>query len=373
MHVVKNIHDQQEADLPMLSVVLTVYNMEACLSECLDSLIEQTYSDFEVICIDDGSQDSSLDILQRYAEQDKRLLVFTQENAGPAQARNAGLSMAHGTYVMLLDSDDIFEDSLFEKMILRAESMTADVVVCRSCEFDHETRIQSATDWAVKMDRIPDTPSFSALDMKGCVFYAFTGWPWDKLYRLSFLQEQNLNFPDIKNSEDLLFVYLSLVKAQRISVIDEVLIRHRGNRKTSVSNSRLESPLAFYEGIDLLKRELMKNEKTYRILEWGFLNWAFDYTCWNIFSLPSGEVRKSLVEKLFTGGFPALELSDHVLEYYSLDVLALKRYQVLKREHQGKAPRTSFWAKVESVAGNLARNGFRQTSKKVASRLKKNS
>lgn len=350
---------------PQLSIVLTVYNMEACLPECLDTIVSQSYRDYEIICVDDGSTDSSLDILHSYAKNDERFSIITQQNLGPGRARNAGMKQACGTYLMLLDSDDIFELDLLEKMVEKAESTQSDIVICHSCEYDHKTHLTIPTEWTVKMEYVPNQDVFSGLDMKGCLFTAFMGWPWDKLYRLDFLREKKLSFPEIENSEDLFFVYSALAKADRLSVVAEALIKHRTNRSDSVSNSRLSAPTCFYEGITLLKVELSDILKAHSEIEWGFLNWALDYTFWNIQSLPLGETRKSLIELLFTDGFPELELDSHVIEYYSLYPDMIRRYEDLRAEYQGKQRKQSIWILLAKAFEDIDKIGFVQTVKKT--------
>lgn len=92
-----------------VSVIIPVYNVEPYLSACLDSVCHQTLRDIEIICINDGSTDRSLDILQCYAERDSRIQVYSQENRGPGEARNAGIYRAHGEYIQFVDSDDMLE------------------------------------------------------------------------------------------------------------------------------------------------------------------------------------------------------------------------------------------------------------------------
>lgn len=321
-----------------VSVVLTVYNMESCLRETMDSVLEQTYRDLEVICIDDGSTDKSLEILEAYASDDDRVSVYTQENAGPAQSRNRGLDLATGEYVMLLDSDDLYDREMIEKLHGRAIDTAADVVVCRSAEYDHRTKTVSKAPWTAKVEQIPAKDPFSCSDMYDYVLMAFIGWPWDKLYRRSFIEAHSLRFPAMSNSEDLYFVFLSLVLAERMSFFDEVLIRHRVNRTGSVSNTRTANPTEFYRGICLLKEKLKEDPVRYERMSWGFLNWAFDYTLWNIETLPEGPVRRELIEKLAGGGFPEIELSYHGTAYFTLMPDCIERYESLLAELGGNAP-----------------------------------
>lgn len=141
--------------------------------------------------------------------------------------------------------------------------------------------------------------------------------PWDKLYRRSFLVENGLRFPPLPNSEDLFLVFLSLVLADRITVVDSVLIHHRMNRSGSVSNSRLTYPEAFYQSIVLLKEALKTRTDRYDELEWGFLNWALHFTLWNIASMDPGAIREILLNKLLAGGYGELEVFAHGHDYFA--------------------------------------------------------
>ena len=102
--------------VPKVSVIIPIYNVETYLPQCLDSIINQTLKEIEIICVDDGSTDKSLDILKEYAKKDKRVAIITQKNLHAGVARNAGLSQAKGEYISFLDSDDFCEPEMFEKM-----------------------------------------------------------------------------------------------------------------------------------------------------------------------------------------------------------------------------------------------------------------
>lgn len=300
-----------------LSVVLTVYNMEACLAESLDSLLAQDFRSFEVICVDDGSTDGSLAILESYSRKDSRIRVISQENQGPAEARNVGLDAARGGYVIMLDSDDVFASSFFSSMMLKAKASSADVVICRSYMFDDKSKEKEISPWTVKAEQLPPCPSFSCSDFPDTVLSAFVGWPWDKLYKRSFIEEHGLRFPRLRNSEDLYFVFLSLILAHKIVVVDDELIGHRMNRSSSVSNSRLAAPLDFYKSTCLLKEEMLKLPN-WNQLSWGFDNWALDYAIWNIETLPEGDLKNQLAKRLISDGFDEIRLSEHSLTYYAL-------------------------------------------------------
>lgn len=303
---------------PKISVVLPVYNAEDVLSETLDSIFAQSFIEFEVICINDGSSDGSLSILESYAEKDARLRIISQSNRGVAAARNRGLDLVSAPYALILDSDDIFESEMFEKLYKKAIKEDADLTICSSCELDHSTLEHIPAPWALKLDLLPQSGHFSAEDAAENLFVAIMGWPWDRLYKTEFLQKYNVRFPEnLDNSEDCVFVYSLLAKANSIALVSDVLVKHRVKRNVSVSNSREKSPECFYEAICQIKSFLKNDESQYAKYEKCFLNWALDYTLWNITSLEDDSIRQQLAQKLLNGGYPELELDSHPLSYFN--------------------------------------------------------
>ena len=118
--------------MPKVSVIVPVYNVERYLPECLDSLLGQSFQDFEAICVNDGSPDNSIKILDQYAQKDRRIKVITQENQGLAGARNTGLDHVKGRYVFFLDSDDTLPLDALEILVKIAETTKVPVVVSES-------------------------------------------------------------------------------------------------------------------------------------------------------------------------------------------------------------------------------------------------
>ena len=115
--------------MPQISVVVPVYNVEKYLRECLDSLANQTFEDFEVICVNDGSDDSSLSILEEYASEDERFKIVSQENKGLSGARNTGMNYIKGRYLLFLDSDDWLELNALELLYNHANALNSEMVI----------------------------------------------------------------------------------------------------------------------------------------------------------------------------------------------------------------------------------------------------
>ena len=309
----------EEVPEPMITVVLTVYNTAEVLRDTLDSIFAQTYTAFNLICVNDGSTDSSLEILEEYAARDCRVSIINQENQGVASARNRGLKEVSTPYTLILDSDDVFNSEFFEKLLLKAQEDSSDLVICSSCELDSETLENIPAPWALKLDKLPSISPFSPDDAADSLFEAIMGWPWDRLYRTSFVRDSGLQFPEtLRNSEDGVFVYGLLARAKKISVIEDVLIKHRLTRKNSISNSRDKAPEDFYKAIVMLKKALQSIQELYPKIEKSFLNWAADYAIWNISTLTDSEAKQALVKRLKDGEYSELELTDHPKEYFDL-------------------------------------------------------
>lgn len=181
------------------------------MAECLESVLFQTFKDFEVICINDGSTDHSLTILEQYARNDSRIKIIDQQNQGVSAARNAGLEIAQGKYVGFVDGDDTIENDFFEKLIDNAEKAKSDSVYSKFSapqNFQVFPKIMDKTDWQSLV-----LPIFFKEDSLNAI--------WNKIYRNEIIQKNNINFPvGTQHGEDAQFNIEFLMKAQRISFLD---------------------------------------------------------------------------------------------------------------------------------------------------------
>lgn len=313
--------------LAQVSVVIPIYNTEQYLRQCLDSVVGQTLTDIEVICVDDGSTDGSPRILAEYAAQDSRFQIMTQENAGPGAARNSGLRVSSGEYLIFLDSDDWYEPDFLERMVCQAEKTGADITVCRSVEFDTNTGQEQSSEWMLKSKYLPGEV-FSPGDIAEHIFQFTYGWPWDKLYCTEFVRQRVLRYPALPNSEDLVFVFQSLAVAGHIAVIPAVLVHHRVNRHDSVSNSRYKDPNAPYQALMLL-REGLEKRGVYRFFEQSFLNWAMEFLVWNVVNMGDGQAQYKYFYKLKNEWLPEMIFDAHPRRYYESQFV-YKKYLLAK-------------------------------------------
>ena len=223
-----------------LSIVIPVYNVEKYLRECLDSILNQTFQDFEIICVDDGSTDKSLEILQEYKRKDDRFVILQQRHSGAGSARNNGIRLAEGKYIQFLDSDDYFEPTLLEEMYNHAEKFDADLTVCSSRKVDDEENITEtgSPNFPINIDKVPMEKVFNREDFKDDIFSLFTPVVWNKLIKKSFLKENNLEFPPLTIYEDIAFMHSLVISAERIAAFNKELINYRFNRPGSLVSTR---------------------------------------------------------------------------------------------------------------------------------------
>lgn len=279
-------------------MILPCYNSEKYLSQCLDSILGQTLKEIEVICVDDGSTDATLQLLRGYAAADSRVRVLTQPNGGAGAARNNGLRQARGEYLSFLDADDFFEPNMLEEAVRSAEQYHADYVVFDSDRYQMDTNSFVEVPWAVRMEDVPPYMPFSHRELTDNIFLSFVGWAWDKLFRRSFVEAHNLWFQEQRTTNDMLFVFSALVCAKRIAVVDRVLAHQRRGDSGTLSVTREKSWHCFYDAL-LALRERIKAEGKWRELEKDYINYALHFSLWHLNSL--AEPTHTLLEQKLRG------------------------------------------------------------------------
>ncbi len=269
-----------------VSVIIPVYNVEKYLRQCLDSVARQTLTDIEVICVDDGSTDSSFDIISEYAEKDSRFIAIRQKNGGAGAARNNGLDRARGKYLSFLDSDDFFDEKMLEEAYTCAEKYSADFVVFRSDQYHEDTNEFKNVNWTLRYAEVPPYQPFGRRAMTDNIFKVFVGWAWDKLYNREFVINNKLRFQEQRTSNDMLFVFSAVAIAKKIAYVekDKILAHQRRNNKDSLSNTREKSWDCFYKAL-LALRERLDNEGIYKELEKDYINYALHFSLWNLNTL----------------------------------------------------------------------------------------
>ena len=221
-----------------VSVILPVYNVADFLNDSLNLLLNQTLNDIEIICVNDGSTDNSLFILEDFAQKDSRIRIINQENMGAGIARNNGMNIAQGEYIYFIDADDIVTIDILEKLYYNAINNDSDFVLFKVAKFNEKEVIYSSPIYDLeKIFPNADFNNFifSALDIKQNVLnVAFA--PWTKFYKREFLEKNKLEFPDISSYNDVLFHVKSMLMSSKISFVPEFLYFYRLDNPDSITN-----------------------------------------------------------------------------------------------------------------------------------------
>lgn len=216
------------------SVVIPVFNVEAYLRDCLDSVLGQTYDDWQAICINDGSTDGSADILNEYAAHERRMKVITQPNGGLSAARNAGIKAAEGEYVLFLDSDDWLEKNALEALSANLED--EDMLCFSGRRYFESERAYHDADQLKAQSYLSgmDYYNENALLVRDFAFVCVVL----RIYKREFLSRHNLRFKEGIFHEDNLFTPLACYYAEKVKVINECLYdyRVRSNSITTTIN-----------------------------------------------------------------------------------------------------------------------------------------
>ena len=234
--------------MPKVSIIMPVYNTEKYLKRCLEALVNQTLADIEIIAVNDGSTDSSLDILKEYAEKYSFIRVLNKENGGQATARNMGIKESTGEYIGFTDSDDYVDTTMFEKMYSLAKEKDCDMV---ECYFHYLMETEGEPKVLQPRGRVREYENQKDMLIDPQVS------PWNKLYRREVLMQQDVNFPEGLIYEDTAFYIKTIPYVKKAAYLDEQLVYYflRGNSTMNANKSQkvgnifpvLENILEFYK------------------------------------------------------------------------------------------------------------------------------
>lgn len=245
-----------------VSIIIPVYNVEKYLCKCLDSVISQTYKDIEIICVNDGSTDNSLQILTEYANKDDRIKIITKPNGGLFSARHVGIAAAVGEYLLFVDSDDWIEEKLVEKTVDKIRETNADVVIFGA----YSVKGNNISKGMYSVNRIPQKFKESILTLKDYEvnISRFPPTAWCKLYRKNFVDENNIRFQEIKDGEDQIFYLHTMLAAKSVYIIDEDLYYYVKNRIGAITADNTKTSVSpilnFYAAEKLLNRIQLSNK-----------------------------------------------------------------------------------------------------------------
>ena len=217
---------------PQMSVIIPVYNAEEYVEDCIRSVFNQGVENVEIICVDDGSSDNSVAMIQQLAEQDHRIRVVRQENRSAGAARNHGMKYARGTYVHFLDADDRVRGGIYRKAIERMESSGADACVFQYMFYDNSTGEEKPSPCLLngreRVTTFRQEPAFFMYNMVA---------PWNKIYRRAWVEQHGMWFDEIHCGNDRGFYYRSLAAGGKMVLCMEYGVAYRVKNAKALTGS----------------------------------------------------------------------------------------------------------------------------------------
>jgi len=274
-----------------VSIIVPVYNVYPYLERCLDSLVNQTLKEIEIIVVNDGSPDQSQEIIDRYAKRDERIIPLKKKNGGLSDARNYGLKYAKGEYISFIDSDDYVDVTILKKMYAKAKSEKCDLVEC-DCYWEY-----------------PDRKVLDKSHIVDSYFVDIRVMAWNKLYRHSLLKKTGVLFPLGLQYEDISFCYQLLPYVKKIGYVDEALYYYI-QRDTSIANTSNTRVREVYDNIKLVLDYYKKQgfyEKYEKELEYVTTKLILGRNFYRICALKDRKIRKAYLNEgyqLLESNFP---------------------------------------------------------------------
>lgn len=318
-----------------ITIVMPVYNPGEHLRPCIESVLNQTFADFCLLAIDDGSSDGSAAILQEYAAKDSRIvLLHNRNNMGAARTRNRGLAMARGKYLAVLDADDWYDAQFLQRYYEAAEASQADLVFGNMVILDMQTgekKVQErpqdiVAQWA---------QGFCPRDFGKFLFQMCFVSPQAKLIRRSHIQKYQLRFQDLPNSNDVYFGLSSLALANRAIYIAEPLVTYRDNQTNSISAGRFKNPHCIFEAVRLVREKLVEHN-CFAAFRVTYYTYVIINLLWTM-NQAEAKIRQEMVQFMQQSGLAQLGMKN-LTEQDFLQPDDYKLYQGLLAQETAKQP-----------------------------------
>ena len=301
---------------PKVSVIIPVFNVENYLKDCLESLLNQTMPDFEVLCMDDGSTDGSIDLLTLYSRLDSRIKVFFGENEGAAVQRNRGIDASVGEYLYFMDSDDMAVDTLLEKTYSAAIRANADVVAFDINALDMQTGKLQGQKYCFRKANAPVGKSvFSVVDAPDRIFQISNPSPWTKLIRREFVLRKHLRYQNLQNTNDAFFAHMSMALADRITLLDEQLYIYRIGMTSNIQSKKEKEPECAVEAYMAIYHRLVE-ERIFTLCEKSWVAELLAILCFTLKTVSSRQAYKKLYQRLCQPDVVATGYLAHEEDFY---------------------------------------------------------
>ena len=288
---------------PIISIIVPIYNVESYLERCIESILNQSFKEFELILVNDGSTDSCKDICNEYKKRDSRIVVVNKKNEGVSSARNLGLDLAKGEYIGFIDPDDFINKDMYKILFDTIQANNSDMVICDYYKVNEDDinkfRNLKCNCENIKIKNLNNLESIDNLFLTGEKFI----FAWNKLYKRDLFSD--LRYEQGRRYEDEYLAHRILYKCKKVSVI-EVKMYYYVQRKGSIVNSpftvrKFDKVYAIKDRVDFLR------EKNLTYLEDKAEKTFIDYFVWNYFvayqRLENIESELKILKKMFNRVF----------------------------------------------------------------------
>jgi glycosyltransferase involved in cell wall biosynthesis len=232
------------AVVPKVSIVVPIYGVEKYLNECVDSILNQTLRDIEVILVDDGSKDRCPEMVDEYAAKDPRVVAIHQPNGGYGRAVNHGIEVARGEYIGIIESDDWIEPTMYEKLYSSAKEYDTDITKCSFYIYNSQLKPEEQNrEWIFHSQNLHTAPDgvFTLKDYP--LIVGFHASIWANLYRADFIKQQKVVETRSASYQDFPFMIEAMCRANRLSVVKEPLVHYRMEDSQDSSTKRNDARL----------------------------------------------------------------------------------------------------------------------------------
>ena len=306
--------------MPKVSIIVPVYKVEPYLRKCVDSILSQSFSDFELILVDDGSTDNCGLICDEYKEKDSRVRVLHQKNAGLSEARNKGIELAKGTYVMFIDSDDYIEERLVECLYQKIEENSADIAICSVYCVPENRNVNMS---GFKNDYNPiKSMAYTGREILSVKMFERESWIWviacNKLYKRELFSK--LRFPKGKIHEDEFMIHKIMLMCDKVIGVPEVsyiyLIREGSITGRKINIKRLDYVECLFDRVKCYAEERGFEHIAKKMLEDGVREFRKYYYNVGKKSDKAHKNRNRELQKLYREAFRTLKRKKIKLDRY---------------------------------------------------------
>lgn len=312
-----------------VSVIIPVYNVEKYLRKCIDSVLAQDYSDYEILLIDDGSTDKSGGICDEYANKYSKVKVFHQENKGLGGARNTGIDNATGEYIIFLDSDDYIESCTLSTLMNKAEVNSTDLVIYNMRTVTTDGKIIRESEL-----NLPDGV-FNISICKELIFATISAW--SKLYKRDLFIKNNIKFPERYWFEDIWIAFDIFICAERVVKCDEILYNYVMRSDSIMNSDKIKRNLEIIKAFNKVRISLQQKnvwDKFYNEIEYIAINNIYIGTSIRILLHDDKSIYLKKISEYMNNNYPLFiknkYLKANKIEYMICMLIKLHRYKIVK-------------------------------------------